>query len=45
MVGLLVMMWPVLTKVQYERLPSLARRRKLWYQIGVSLVLNWAVGM
>jgi len=43
-VGLLVMMWPVLTKVQYERLPSIAKQRKLWYQIGVSLVLNWLIG-
>lgn len=43
-IGLLVMMWPVLTKVQYERLPSLALERKLWYQIGISLILNWIIG-
>merc|ERR1711939_286329 len=30
--------------VQYERLPAIARQRKLWYQIGVSLVLNWLIG-
>ncbi|EPQ32061.1 uncharacterized protein PFL1_00259 [Pseudozyma flocculosa PF-1] len=43
-VGLIVMMWPILTKVQYERLPALFRTRRLWYQIGLSLVLNWIVG-
>lgn len=43
-IGLLVMMWPVLTKVQYERLPELVRERKLWYQIGISLILNWVIG-
>lgn len=44
-IGLLVMMWPVLTKVQYERLPELAMERKLWYQIALSLFLNWIIGM
>lgn len=65
MIGLLVMMWPILTKgepmsrastttaredtglslsVQYERLPSMARERYLWKQVGISLVLNWIVG-
>ncbi|KAK9893190.1 arsenical-resistance protein ACR3 [Cystobasidium minutum MCA 4210] len=43
-IGLLVMMWPVLTKVQYERLPEIAREKKLWYQIGISLILNWVIG-
>lgn len=43
-VGLLVMMWPVLTKVQYERLPEITRERRLWYQIGISLILNWLIG-
>ncbi|KAK9897955.1 arsenical-resistance protein ACR3 [Cystobasidium minutum MCA 4210] len=43
-IGLLVMMWPVLTKVQYERLPELAMERKLWYQIALSLFLNWVIG-
>lgn len=38
------MMWPVLTKVQYERLPEIAREKKLWYQIGISLILNWVIG-
>lgn len=38
------MMWPVLTKVQYERLPEILSNRKIWVQIGISLVLNWLVG-
>lgn len=43
-VGLLVMMWPILTKVQYETLPRIFRTSRMWYQIGISLVLNWIVG-
>jgi ACR3 family arsenite transporter len=43
-VGLIVMMWPILTKVQYERLPQMFATRRLWYQLAVSLVLNWILG-
>ncbi|PWN51864.1 arsenical-resistance protein [Violaceomyces palustris] len=43
-VGLIIMMWPILTKVQYERLPIMFKTRRLWYQIGVSMFLNWIVG-
>lgn len=43
-IGLIVMMWPVLTKVQYETLPQIFRSRKIWVQIGLSLFLNWIVG-
>lgn len=43
-VGLIVMMWPILTKVQYERLPKMFAARKLWYQLAMSLLLNWIVG-
>ena len=38
------MMWPILTKVHYERLPMLFKSKQLWTHIGVSLVLNWVVG-
>ncbi|OWZ48432.1 arsenical-resistance protein [Cryptococcus neoformans AD1-83a] len=44
LVGLLCMMWPILTKVQYERLPSLLRSSHIYRQIGMSLFLNWIVG-
>ena len=40
-VGLLVMMYPVLAKVRYDRLGEVTRDRKLMVS---SLVLNWLVG-
>lgn len=43
-VGLIVMMWPILTKVQYERLPTMFRTRRMWVQVGFSLILNWIIG-
>ena len=36
-------MWPVLTKVQYERLPLIFKSRQIWVHIGISLVLNWII--
>jgi ACR3 family arsenite transporter len=43
-IGLIVMMWPVLTKVQYETLPTIFSSRRIWIQIGLSMFLNWIVG-
>ncbi|KAG9093273.1 hypothetical protein FRC06_011586, partial [Ceratobasidium sp. 370] len=43
LIGLLIMMWPVLTKVQYERLPAIFTRRDIWVHIGISLILNWII--
>ncbi|KAJ7578552.1 sodium bile acid symporter family-domain-containing protein [Mycena floridula] len=43
-IGLIVMMWPILTKVQYEVLPGIFSSRKIWIQIGLSMFLNWIVG-
>ncbi|MGH3624102.1 MAG: ACR3 family arsenite efflux transporter [Sciscionella sp.] len=40
-VGLLVMMYPVLAKVRYDRLGDITRDRRLLWP---SLVLNWVVG-
>lgn len=40
-VGLLVMMYPVLAKVRYERVGALARDGRM---LAASLVLNWLVG-
>lgn len=42
-IGLLVMMYPILCKVQYETLHRVFRQRSLWVQIGFSVLLNWIV--
>jgi len=39
--GLLVMMYPVLAKVRYDRLRTVTRDRRL---MAISLLLNWIVG-
>lgn len=39
--GLLVMMYPVLAKVRYDRLETVTRDRRL---LLTSLVLNWVLG-
>ncbi|KAJ8515377.1 hypothetical protein ONZ45_g7187 [Pleurotus djamor] len=43
MVGLLLMMWPVLTKVKYECLFSVLSTRTIWMHIALSFLLNWIV--
>ncbi|CAO3639525.1 unnamed protein product [Cunninghamella echinulata] len=43
-IGLLVMMYPVLCKVQYEQLPMILSDRRVWFQIFISIVLNWIIG-
>ncbi|KAF9234732.1 sodium bile acid symporter family-domain-containing protein [Melanogaster broomeanus] len=43
-IGLIIMMWPILTKVRYETLGRTLLSRKLWVHMSISLVLNWIVG-
>lgn len=43
-IGLLVMMWPILTKVHYESLPILFRSKTMWKHVLISLFLNWIIG-
>ena len=40
-IGLLWMMYPVLTKVKYEELSKVA---SAWKMFGVSIILNWVIG-
>lgn len=42
--GLWLMMLPVLTKVQYEKLGAFLSNRAIAKQMGVSFVLNWLLG-
>jgi len=37
------MMWPPLTKVQYEKLPVVFSTFCMWKHIGISILLNWIV--
>ena len=42
-IGLLVMMYPILCKVQYETLPQILTARSLWLHFAFSFVTNWIV--
>ncbi|KZT71017.1 arsenical-resistance protein ACR3 [Daedalea quercina L-15889] len=42
-IGLIVMMWPILTKVQYEALPRMLFTRSMLVHILLSLFLNWII--
>lgn len=40
-VGLMIMMYPILCKVQYEKLHLLFRLKQIWVQLAFSFVVNW----
>ncbi|KAK4128598.1 arsenical-resistance protein ACR3 [Parathielavia appendiculata] len=42
-IGLLVMMYPILCKVQYEKLHVVFKSREIWVQMGFSIIINWIV--
>ncbi|KAM7195118.1 arsenical-resistance protein Acr3 [Naviculisporaceae sp. PSN 640] len=42
-IGLLVMMYPILCKVQYEKLHEIFRERQVWVQLGFSILINWII--
>ncbi|KAK4239703.1 arsenical-resistance protein Acr3 [Achaetomium macrosporum] len=42
-IGLLVMMYPILCKVQYEKLHEVFRTREVWIQLGFSIIINWII--
>jgi ACR3 family arsenite efflux pump ArsB len=42
-VGLLLMMYPILCKVQYETLHQVFAHRQIWVQLGFSIVVNWII--
>jgi ACR3 family arsenite transporter len=37
------MMYPILCKVQYEKLHEVFRTREIWIQLGFSIVINWII--
>jgi ACR3 family arsenite transporter len=43
LVGLLIMMWPPLTKIEWENLPTLLNSRTTWKHLMISFVLNWII--
>ncbi|KAF7426030.1 hypothetical protein PC9H_008395 [Pleurotus ostreatus] len=43
MIGLLLMMWPVLTKIKYECLGRVLSSKRIWLHMAISFVLNWIV--
>ncbi|WFD45044.1 arsenicals resistance [Malassezia psittaci] len=42
-VGMIMMMWPILTNVRYEKIPKMTRTWRLWNQIVFSLGVNWII--
>ena len=37
------MMYPILCKVQYEKLHEVFQKREIWIQMGFSIIVNWIV--
>jgi hypothetical protein len=37
------MMYPILCKVQYEKLHEVFKTREVWIQLGFSIIINWII--
>ncbi|KAK9467253.1 sodium bile acid symporter family-domain-containing protein [Lipomyces arxii] len=42
-IGLLIMMYPIMCKVQFESLHKLLVVKELWSQVAISLLINWVI--
>ncbi|KAK9380746.1 sodium bile acid symporter family-domain-containing protein [Kockiozyma suomiensis] len=42
-IGLLIMMYPIMCKVQFESLHRLLTIKALWAQVAISLFINWII--
>ncbi|GAA6027781.1 hypothetical protein JCM8097_001714 [Rhodosporidiobolus ruineniae] len=43
LVGLLVMIWPAMSKVQWEKMPLLFTSRTIYVHLAISFLLNWVI--
>jgi ACR3 family arsenite transporter len=37
------MMYPILCKVQYEKLHEVFKAKEIWVQMGFSIIINWII--
>ena len=42
-IGLLVMMFPILCKIKFEKLHLVLQKREIWIQVAFSILVNWLV--
>ena len=43
LIGLIIMIWPPLTVVQWELFPTFFKSISIWVQIALSLIINWII--
>ncbi|EGN99987.1 hypothetical protein SERLA73DRAFT_180339, partial [Serpula lacrymans var. lacrymans S7.3] len=44
-IGLIVIMWPILTKLKYETIGAVFLSRRILIHIALTMSLNWIVGL
>jgi len=42
-IGLLVMMYPILCKVQFESMHRILQEKEIWVQLAFSVFMNWII--